>query len=348
MPPPHVLGPIGAYLAGDDFSWCTGEIIFSNGSEVAVIAPPRLLEVVRSRDVPSLAWALQSLVPLAFATAEAGQATNGATNPRFGPIFEPQAGSPLSLATAANCLLVTDDEGWASVLAGAFEPRGLSCTLVLAGHAGELDPSSPRAIADSFRGAAEKLTASARPLDAVVVALGHVQNPGSGSPGTDGWQQVLDEHGGIADQILADTTWVRAASDYSVSSDRPVRVVTVVDATSPAGRTRAQAAVQLARGSLQATSGRVAAFAVSVETSGPSERRNLAELVAHLLCTDGTEALAGAELAAGPGWLGLRSHPNPTGSVSFGGPQVPDWLDGVMRQMIQPTRDPTSPMIEQL
>jgi NAD(P)-dependent dehydrogenase (short-subunit alcohol dehydrogenase family) len=345
MPPPDVLGPIGAYLAGDDFSWCTGEIVFSNGSEVAVIAPPRLIEVVRGRDVPSLAVALQSLVPLAFVTAEAGQATNGATNPRFGPIFGPQAGSPMPLSTEANCLLVTDDEGWASVLAGALEPRGLSCTRVPGGHAGEPDPPSPRAIAKSFRDAAEQLTAAARPLDAVVVALGRGESPGSGSPETDGWQHVLDEHAGIADLILADTTWVRAASDYSVSSDRPVRVVTVVDATSPAGRTRAQAAVQLARGSLQATSGRVAAFAVSVESSETSERRNLAELAAHLICTAGTEALAGAELAAGPGWLGLRSHPNPTGSVSFGGPQVPNWLDGVMRQMIQPSRDPTSPMI---
>jgi hypothetical protein len=233
--------------------------------------------------------------------------------------------------------LVTDDEGWATVLAGALEPRGLSCTRVLPRHAGALDPPSPRAIANSFRGAAQQLTAVARPLDAVVVVLGRGKTVGSGSPGTDGWQQVLDQHTGIADLILADTSWVRAASDYSVSSDRPVRVVTLMDANSPAGSTRAQAAVQLARGSLQATSGRVAAFAVSVETSEPSERRSLAELVAHLICTAGTEALAGAELAAGPGWLGLRSHPIPTGSVSFGGPQVPDWLDGVMRRMIQPS-----------
>ena len=43
-------------------------------------------------------------------------------------------------------------------------------------------------------------------------------------------------------------------------------------------------------------------------------------------------ALAGAELVAGPGWFGLRSHPRPSGSVTFGGPGVPDWLDDALRE----------------
>jgi hypothetical protein len=111
-------------------------------------------------------------------------------------------------------------------------------------------------------------------------------------------------------------------------------VVTITEAGSSAGRTRAQAAAQLARGSQAATSGRVNAFSVSVESAEKAERRPVAELVAHLLCGGDTPPLVGAELTAGPGWLGLRTHPAPAGSISFGGPAVPDWLDGALRQMI--------------
>jgi NAD(P)-dependent dehydrogenase (short-subunit alcohol dehydrogenase family) len=52
LPPPEHLGPIGAYLAGEDFAaWARGQIMFSNGGEVAWVAPPRLLEVARTREV---------------------------------------------------------------------------------------------------------------------------------------------------------------------------------------------------------------------------------------------------------------------------------------------------------
>src|SRR5690349_21249612 len=54
MPAPEELGPVGAYLASDAFAWSTGNIIFSNGSEVAHILPPRALEVVRTSDVADL------------------------------------------------------------------------------------------------------------------------------------------------------------------------------------------------------------------------------------------------------------------------------------------------------
>jgi hypothetical protein len=111
-----------------------------------------------------------------------------------------------------------------------------------------------------------------------------------------------------------------------------VQVITITDAVSSAGRTRAQAAAQLARGAPAATSGRVNAFSISVESGEASERGPVAELVASLL--GGGDALVGAEFVAGSGWLGLRSHPAPAGSISFGGPAVPDWLDGVLRQMI--------------
>ena len=55
------------------------------------IAPPRLLEVCRSRDVSSLPDALDAVVPKAFVTAEAAQATNGGSNPRFPGVFDDPA-----------------------------------------------------------------------------------------------------------------------------------------------------------------------------------------------------------------------------------------------------------------
>jgi hypothetical protein len=58
------------------------------------------------------------------------------------------------------------------------------------------------------------------------------------------------------------------------------------------------------------------------------------ELVAHLLGQPDAAALAGAELALGAGWLGLRSHPRPMGSITYGGPAVPAWLDATVREVV--------------
>ena len=49
MPGPEYLGPLGAHLVGDGFGWCSGQVLFAGGTEVAVIDQPRLLEVVRTR-----------------------------------------------------------------------------------------------------------------------------------------------------------------------------------------------------------------------------------------------------------------------------------------------------------
>jgi hypothetical protein len=62
--------------------------------------------------------------------------------------------------------------------------------------------------------------------------------------------------------------------------------------------------------------------------------RPTAELVAHLVCSAEATALAGAELVAGSGWFGLRSHPRPGGSITFGGPAIPDWFDGTLRRIV--------------
>ena len=95
VPPPEHLGPIGAYLAGEDFAaGCRGQIMFSNGAEVAWVVPPQLLEVARTTDVGSLPRLLELLVPTVLAPAEATQASNGGGNPRLrGAFDEPGPGA---------------------------------------------------------------------------------------------------------------------------------------------------------------------------------------------------------------------------------------------------------------
>lgn len=321
MPAPEELGPFGAHLVGDDLSWCTGRVLFAGGPEVAVIDQPRLVEVVRTDGVTSVARVLEATAP-ALAAAEASQASGGGSNPRFGAVFD-DAGTATRGGAAArpqSCVVVADHSRVTATLTAALETRGVTCTAI-----------SSREVAAGFGGAAEALasaTARSGPLDAVVVAL---EGAHSASAPTSAWERVLAEHAGIVDGIHADAGWARAVADHAAGADRAVRLVTLTDATTSGGRSRAQAAAQLARAGRGATADRVAAFSVSVEVPKGPGRHPLGELVGHLVCDAEATALAGAELAVGAGWLGLRSHPRPGGSITFGGPEVPDWLDGTLR-----------------
>ena len=324
MPTPDQLGPVGAYLMGEDFSaWCSGEVIFVGGSEVAVVDRPRLLEVVRSDPVTSLAHALEVVTTGALAPAEAQQASNGGINPRFGSIFDesPASHEP---SEVSSCAIVTDRPDLAAAVTTALDERGVTCCTI------EVDD-----LASGFGAAADALASTIErvgSLDAVVVALAG-PSPGTGS--TSEWERVLAEHDGIVAHLHTDAGWVRAVADYADGADRPVRLVTLTDAVTAGGRSRAQASAQLARAARRATRDRVAAFAVSVEVPDASGTRPIGELVAHLLCSPEAPALCGAELVAGPGWFGLRSHPRPSGSITFGGPGIPGWLDGALRSVVR-------------
>ena len=320
VPPPEHLGPVGAYLAGDDFSsWARGQIVFSNGGEVAWVVPPRLLEVARTRDVGSLLAILEPLGAKVLAPAEAAQVSNGGGNPRLGTAFadaEPESAAS-STSSALRAAIVTDVPAWERALTDALAARGVECVT--------LD-----APATSFDDASAQLRSAASasgPLDAVVVALA-----GGDSSSSEGWTRVLDEHDGLTERIGNDAAWVRAVSDYSTAAERAVRVVSVIDAHTAGGRSRAQSATQLSRAAHPATGGRIDAFALSVESEGGGEP--IGEIVAHLVCDAEAGALSGAELVVGPDWFGLRSHPHPAGSISFGGPAVPGWVDGALHEMV--------------
>ena len=331
MPGPEHLGPLGAHLVGDGFGWCTGRVLFAGGSEVAVIDEPRLLEVVRSDEVVSLARVLEAVIPGAFATAEGSQASEGGGNPRFGQIFDQPAPAGAASAHVRSCAVVTDRPLVAASLIASLEARSITCHRV--------------EVANSFRNAADALRSVvevAGPIDAIVLAPSGPQRTDSA---THGWNLMLAEHRGIVQQIHTDAGWARAVSDYAAgAAPRPVHLVTLTDAATSGGHTRAQASAQLARAAMGSTDGRVIAFAGSIEASEATAAQPVGELVAHLLVNPDARALAGAELVVGAGWLGLRSHPRPIGSITYGGPAVPAWLDMTLREIVDATGRP--PQIE--
>jgi len=319
VPRPEDLGPFGAYLVDDRFQWCSGRVLFAGGSEVAVVEEPRLLEVVRTDDVVSLPGVLGAVIPRAFVASEASQVSGGGGNPRFGSIF----GDPVPAETAPthvrSCAVVSDRPRLAASLTAALEARAITCHRAEGAH--------------GFGEAAKALSSvvdTAGPIDAIVVAPEGRQPAAS----TDGWERVLDEHRGIIDHIYADAAWARAAADYASSTARPVQLVTLTDATTNGGRSRAQVSAQFARAAAGATEGRVAAFAASIETSEMEGAGPVAALVTELLGNPASTGLAGAELVVGAGWIGLRSHPRPSGSITYGGPAVPDWLDATLREIV--------------
>ena len=287
VPPPEHLGPIGAYLAGEAFSsWARGQIVFSNGAEAAWVVPPRLLEVARTSDVGSLLAVLESFGAKVMAPAEAAQVSNGGGNPRLGTAFAdgvPDGGA----SRASRAVIVSDDAEHTAKLRTALGARGVECV--------DIDKPETSFIAASEQLAA--LAAESGPIDAVVITLAG----GASSSASDAWARVLDEHAGVTEQIGDDAAWVRAVSDYSAAADRPVRVVTVVDATTAGGRSRAQSAIQLSRSAHPASEDRVDAFALSVEAHGAP----VGEIVAHLVSDADAGALSGAELVVGPDWFGL-------------------------------------------
>ena len=314
LPGPEALGPIGAYLASERFaSLANGRIMFSNGAELACIGPPRLLEMVDLPGDASLPRRLDGLVAAALAPAEAAQTSTGGSTPRLGEI--PTA--PVSTA-GRRVAVVTGDPAWETALLGALAARG--CTTVV------LD-ATPHGFDDT----ATRLGDLDGPVDAIVVAR---RGAGGAHDGDSRWVTVLDEHTDLPAAIGDDAAWARAVADLAGATGHPTRLVTVVDAADAGGRTRAQAAAQLSRAAPGATADLVDAFAVSVEDASATGRTNAAQLAAHLVCSPDAGALSGAELAVTERWLGLRSHPHPAWTISFAGPDVPDWVDGALARMI--------------
>lgn len=323
MPTPDQLGPVGAHLVGEGFAACRGQVVFLAGAELALVERPRLLEVVGTDGVASLAHALEVVTATALAPAEAGQASTGGGNPRLAAALggAPDEGEELPAPAVRSCLVVSDRPEVGDAVTSALGARGVAVRTVDAG-----------ALTHTFDGTASALAAAATdgPVDALVVALAGTPVAADLGPG---WERVLAEHTGITAQIHADAAWSRAAADHANATERPLRLVTLTEAVSAGGRSRAQAVAQHARSGAGATDGRLAAFAVAVESEAPGDLATAGELTAHLLCSDATPVLSGAELAVGSGWVGLRSHPRVGASLSFHDHTVAPWLDAVLADL---------------
>ena len=324
VPEPGDIGPIGAYMAGEGFDWCNGRIVFGAGSEVALIAEPHLLEAVSTEGAASVRAVLDAVLPRAFAPAETHQASQGGSNARFPGLFTEPPGRMDGAATVRSCAIVSDRPDIADAACAALGEHAIACHRV--------EPVT------GFEAATRALrSAAADPIDAVVVAL---SGTAPASVAGAEWERVLQEHHGLVDGLYADSTWAFAATEYSAGVERPLRLVTLTDATTAGGRSRAQSAAQAARVAAASTKGRVTAFAAGIETAEPQAAQAAASLLAHLLVHPEADGLAGAELVVGDGWIGLRSHPAPAGSVSYGGPAVPAWLGAALRDVAaEPSRE---------
>jgi len=314
MPSAEDMAPAAALLAGAPFGWCSGQVVFSAGSELTLMAPPKLLEAVSTGGPSGFADELSTVVPVVFAPAESRQRTTGGSNPRFGPVTG--APAPSVPGPRRTCLVVSDDDAIAAELSGALAAWGFAVVRLPTADAG-------------FDAAAEEVRRTG-PVDAIVVA----PSEPTAAERTD-WQGVLDSHAGVTARVLVHAGWLRAA--VRQARDRPLRAVHVLPAGSAGGRSAAQAVTQLARSVCDTPSEvDIAVFAVGVEGCSGEEREPLAALVARLAGAADTRELAGAELVVRRGWAGVRAHPAPVVTTAFGGPAVPDWVPGVLREAITP------------
>ena len=326
MPGPEDVGPLGAHVVGDGFGWCSGQVLFAGGPEVAVVDQPRLIEAIRTHDTASLAAVLDAVVPRAFVAAEAKQTSDGGANPRFGGIFDAPVPAESTPAAVGTCALVCDRPGLTTRLRAALERRSIACI--------------PIDIAHGFEGTAKSLRGAigdGDPIDAVVVALeGHPRT----SSTLEGWEHVLADHRGITQPLHDDASWIRAAADYTAETERPMRLVLLTEATTPAGQSRAQAASQIARVAATGTKGRLTVFTAGLESDAPAATEAASELAAHLLSHPDVTPLAGTPVVVREGWIGLRRHPQPIGTVTYGGPAIPAWLDDALREIVAATGMP--------
>ncbi|MGD9794266.1 MAG: SDR family NAD(P)-dependent oxidoreductase [Acidimicrobiia bacterium] len=323
MPQAHDMAPAAALLSNAP-QWCNGRVIYSAGSEMCVMSPPRVIEIVRTRDVADMASALGTISPVVLAPAEAAQRTAGGSNPRFGNVFTrpPDAAASAPGDDAPVCVIVCDDRSMVGVLAEAMRGWGLAPISIEPPSVGEVFSDGAALVAR---------VAGAREVDAVIVAL-----TGAGDGGdADSWRSMLETHRAVPDHIAANAAWARAAALHAAASGRSVRSVHVTRAVTAAGRSAAQAVAQMSR-SINETSGDVPVhcFTVALETLDRDADRPVAELVARLARADDTLALRGAELFADANWIGIRSHPAPMATVSFGGPEIPGWIDGALQRII--------------
>jgi NAD(P)-dependent dehydrogenase (short-subunit alcohol dehydrogenase family) len=337
MPQPEHMAPAAAYLSSEEIGWCSGQVLFSAGPEVSPIVAPRLIETVRSERVDDFGKALGTLFPVVFSPGETTQHTSGGSNPRFGPVFDEQRDPAAAVASPERvgqrgCVIVSDDASLGEAVARAVTGWGLT---PLGVGAGKPFDDGARDLPTGFSAASETLARAAQSveqIDAVVVILSAEPAPSSAEPPS--WQHVVSSHERVTDQVVAHGAWVHAAFEQAHISSKPVRIVNLVGATTPAGRSTAQAVAQTARSANDTSSDSpFYAYSIALEGTRRGDDEPVAQFVGRLTGADDALLLAGSELVAGPGWIGQRSHPAPAATLSFGQGTVPTWVDENLRQI---------------
>ena len=339
MASPESLGPLGAHLASVGATSLRGQILFAGGSEVALVRPPRLIEVVRTPRSADAARVVDAVIG-SWIAAEARQASTGGANPRFGGLYDSVASVGSAVSAAADGPHGPDGFDGPThrvlVVGDAAHAPPLRASLERLGAAVQIAPPPPDTGIAALRTLLGRADAHLGGIDAVIVDSAIVDSAivdsGNGAGNANAtWATILADHDGLSGRIAHDARWARTVAEHASTTGRPVRLVTLVDAASPSGRTRAQAAAQLARAGSGATEGRVTAVAVSVEdrAQGPA----VAALAALLALDERAVGLGGAELAVGSGWIGLRAPPTPAGSLVYGGPEIPPWFDDALREI---------------
>ena len=216
MPQAAEMAPMAVHLAGERSGWCSGQVVFSAGSEFSLVDPPRLLEAMGTDGGPGAAVALATVVPEVLVPAEGLQRTTGGANPRFGRLSgAPPAPPP---GPGSRCLVVGRAAATTAALEAALTAWG--CEVVSGAEPGA-----------DFSSAVAVLRA-AGPVDAIVVVGAEPGTPPAGDPPT--WREVLDSHAGVVRDLHVHAGWQHAAVQAPAAGGVPRRVVHVVPAATPA------------------------------------------------------------------------------------------------------------------
>ena len=326
MPQPEELGPIGAYLVERGLLVVQRPGDLRRRSEVAVVerAPAARGRAHRRRRV-------------AGARARGGhrrRAGAGRGEPdeqrRQQPPVRPQRSTPpaaeLPPPALRSCAVVTDAPRSTAGVTAALDARGVTV------HA----RSTRRTTSPASRGAAGALAsaasrASVRSTRSSSPCRVRDPSPACGRAAGSGCSPSTPAS---SSSIRTDAGWARAVADHAARTDRSVRLVTLTDATTAGGRSRAQAAAQLARAARGATGdGSPPSRSASRPTPQDGER-SLGESWPTWCAAPTRAALSGAELVVGDGLVRPAQPPAPERQHHLRRARIPDWLDGALRGIV--------------
>ena len=286
--------------------WRSGQVFFAGGPEVAVVDQPRLVEVVRTADVVSLAGVLEAVVPrLCRGRGQPGAATAGLIPGSDRSSITRHRGR--SSRSVRSCAVVS-------------ERPDLDRHLYRGTRGASSPATSPnrRASSAAWLKALRATVDVSGPIDAVVVA-GELAGPAAPTACRAIRRPPCACRAPPCACVLDPCGRRVRGGDRAPRTDRHADL----DATAPGGRSRAQASAQLARACRSRRHGSPAShrlLTASIESSGPAEMTGGLVGVPRL---PEAAALAGAELVADRAGIAVPT-PDPSAPSSTAGPTSSD------------------------